>query len=185
MPCNFHTELEAELGQGRQRSERARGADVMWLAIRQLVVEAWSQSVGDVTYCRPSLVAVYRRVCNCVKSSTEEIAQRRRAERMSCRRSHAARCAISSEQSILPLMLHFSFSAHGTWRSLKNYISSVRKSYTIILKIKANFHYASWFGAGSEPVRSFFGASSEPASVMEFGTNQLRTSSSSSSFYLP
>jgi len=48
------------------------------------------------------------------------------------------------------------------------------------VSVKAKFHYASWFGAGSEPVRSsfeagselvrsLFGASSEPASVMEFG----------------
>ena len=35
-----------------------------------------------------------------------------------------------------------------------------------IILLKAKFHYASWFGAGSEP-----------ASVMEFGTNQLRTCS--------
>jgi len=27
--------------------------------------------------------------------------------------------------------------------------------------VKAKFHYASWFGAGSEPVRSWFGAGSE------------------------
>ena len=33
------------------------------------------------------------------------------------------------------------------------------------------------FGASSELVRSWFGGSSEPASVMEFGTNQLRTCS--------
>ena len=41
-----------------------------------------------------------------------------------------------------------------------------RKSTSLTLKLKfaAKFHYASWFGAGSEP-----------ASVMEFGTNQLRT----------
>jgi len=37
------------------------------------------------------------------------------------------------------------------------------------LVVKAKFHYASWFGAGSEPVQSWFGASSEPAIVMEFG----------------
>jgi len=28
--------------------------------------------------------------------------------------------------------------------------------------LKAKFHYASWFGAGSEPVWSWFGACSEP-----------------------
>jgi len=33
--------------------------------------------------------------------------------------------------------------------------------------VKAKFHYASWFGAGSELVRSWF----EPDSVMEFGFN--------------
>ena len=31
--------------------------------------------------------------------------------------------------------------------------------------IKARFHYASWFGAGSELVRSWF----EPDSIMKFG----------------
>jgi len=36
-------------------------------------------------------------------------------------------------------------------------------------RLKAKFHYASWFGAGSEPLRSLFEASSELASVMEFG----------------
>jgi len=39
--------------------------------------------------------------------------------------------------------------------------------------LKAKFHYASWFGAGSEPVRSSFGASSKPASIMEFGFNDV------------
>jgi len=42
-------------------------------------------------------------------------------------------------------------------------------------QIKAKFHYASWFGAGSKLVRSWF----EPDSVMEFGfepvCDQLRT----------
>jgi len=33
--------------------------------------------------------------------------------------------------------------------------------------VKAKFHYASWFGADSELVRSWF----EPDSVMEFGFN--------------
>ena len=44
--------------------------------------------------------------------------------------------------------------------------------------LKAKFHYASWFGAGSEPVRSWCGAGSklvrswfDPDSVMEFGFN--------------
>ena len=44
-------------------------------------------------------------------------------------------------------------------------------------KVKAKFHYASWFGAGSKLVRSWF----ESDSVMEFGfepaSSQLRTSS--------
>jgi len=43
--------------------------------------------------------------------------------------------------------------------------------------VKAKFHYASWFGAGSKLVRSWF----ESGSVMEFGfepaSKQLRTSS--------
>jgi len=43
--------------------------------------------------------------------------------------------------------------------------------------LKAKFHYASWFGAGSEPVRSLFGASSELASVMEFGFYPSRSDS--------
>jgi len=29
-------------------------------------------------------------------------------------------------------------------------------------RLKAKFHYGSWFGDGSEPVRSWFGACSEP-----------------------
>jgi len=45
------------------------------------------------------------------------------------------------------------------------------------LQVKVKFRYASWFGAGSELVRSWF----KPDSVMEFGfepaSNQLRTSS--------
>ena len=44
------------------------------------------------------------------------------------------------------------------------------------LLLKAKFHYTSWFGAGSELVRSWF----EPDSVMEFGfepvCDQLQTS---------
>ena len=40
-------------------------------------------------------------------------------------------------------------------------------------RFAAKFHYASWFGAGSEP-----------ASVMEFGTNQLRTCSEPAPNYL-
>jgi len=35
--------------------------------------------------------------------------------------------------------------------------------------LTAKFHYASWFRARSEPVRSWFGASSELASIMQFG----------------
>jgi len=43
--------------------------------------------------------------------------------------------------------------------------------------LKAKIHYASLFRADSELAPNRFGASSEPASVMEFGTNQLQTSS--------
>jgi len=50
--------------------------------------------------------------------------------------------------------------------------------------LATKFNYTSWFGASSElapnqiePAPNRFGASSEPASVMEFGTNQLQTSS--------
>jgi len=42
--------------------------------------------------------------------------------------------------------------------------------------VKVKFHYTSWFGAGSEPVRSLFGASSELASVMEFGFYAAKSS---------
>jgi len=56
-----------------------------------------------------------------------------------------------------------------------------------LCRLKAKFHYASWFGAGSEPVRSRLGASLklvrswfDPNSVMELdfepASNQLRTS---------
>jgi len=37
-------------------------------------------------------------------------------------------------------------------------------------KLKAKFHYASWFGAGSELVRSWF----DTDSVMEFGFNETK-----------
>ena len=40
--------------------------------------------------------------------------------------------------------------------------------------LKAKFHYASWFGAGSEPVRSQLRTSCEQASVMEFGFYSLQ-----------
>jgi len=43
-------------------------------------------------------------------------------------------------------------------------------------RFAAKFHYASWFGAGSErhePASNMFGASSELASVMEFGFYQF------------
>jgi len=35
--------------------------------------------------------------------------------------------------------------------------------------VRAKFHYTSWLGAGSEPVRSQLRTSSEQASVMECG----------------
>jgi len=60
--------------------------------------------------------------------------------------------------------------------------------------VKAKFHYASWFGAGSERVRSsfgarsklvgsLFGASSELASVMEFGFYYFKIYTFIHSFY--
>jgi len=43
------------------------------------------------------------------------------------------------------------------------------------------FHYAVQLRTSSELTPNWFGASSEPASVMEFGTNQLQTSSEQAS----
>jgi len=40
------------------------------------------------------------------------------------------------------------------------------------LTVKAKFHYASWFEAGSKPVRSWF----EDGSKLEPASNKFRTS---------
>jgi len=40
--------------------------------------------------------------------------------------------------------------------------------------VKAKFHYASWFGAGSKPVADQLRTSFESASVMEFGLTERR-----------
>ena len=48
--------------------------------------------------------------------------------------------------------------------------------------VKAKFHYASWFEAGSELFRSWSPTSFEPASVMEFDFNTSTTSCLTNSF---
>ena len=47
--------------------------------------------------------------------------------------------------------------------------------------LATKFHYAVQLRTCSEPAPNRFGDSSEPASVMEFGTNQLQTSSEQAS----
>ena len=47
--------------------------------------------------------------------------------------------------------------------------------------LATKFHYAVQLRTSSKPTPNRFGASSEPASVMEFGTNQLQTSSEQAS----
>ena len=42
--------------------------------------------------------------------------------------------------------------------------------------VKAKFHYTSWFGAGSELIRSWFEAKFHYAIWFELASNQLRTS---------
>jgi len=69
------------------------------------------------------------------------------------------------------------FHANGQWVKCQRPEGT---SLWLFSVVKAKFHYASWFWAGSELVRSRSPTSFEPDSVMEFGfeplCDQLRTS---------
>ena len=142
---------------------------------RQLFVAVTGTSVYSDIYLTPGRRsfflrhAVYRchRVCVCVcgwQTPNPGLLQR-----------HAGdltwSCDVSTSRDVwLTWPQQTTLSVNSPWRWYVHLPDTERRlRQDGLYALTAKFHYASWFRARSEPVRSWFGASSELASIMQFG----------------